>query len=217
VTGSWDRTIRLWDPRAAEPQLGKYNQPAKIFSMDVTHNKLVVAMAGRHVFIYDIRNMTETLQRRESSLKFMTRCVRAMPNGEGYASSSIEGRIAVEFFDPSSETQARKYAFKCHRQNVDGIDTIYPVNTLAFNPIHGTFASGGADGVVSVWDGWNKKRLRQYPRYPASIASLAFSHDGRMLAVASSYTFEEGEKDHAPDSVYIRYIGENEFRPKQKE
>jgi WD40 repeat protein len=38
----------------------------------------------------------------------------------------------------------------------------------------GTFATGGGDGTVSVWDGVNKKRLVQYPQYPTSIASLAF-------------------------------------------
>lgn len=52
----------------------------------------------------------------------------------GYASSSIEGRVAVEFFDPSPEAQARKYAFKCHRKVIDGVDTVYPVNALAFHP-----------------------------------------------------------------------------------
>ncbi|CAG8770725.1 2389_t:CDS:2, partial [Racocetra fulgida] len=67
-----------------------------------------------------------------------------------------------------------------------------------------------ADGVVNIWDGFNKKRLRQYPQYPTSIASLDFNKDGQYLAIASSYTFEEGEKDHPPDSVFIRHISENE-------
>ncbi|KAJ3415587.1 mitotic spindle checkpoint protein Bub3 [Chytridiales sp. JEL 0842] len=216
ITGSWDRSIKLWDPRtSSNPEVGQYPQPNKIFSMDVAHNKLVVAMAGRLVYIYDLRNMTETLQKRESSLKFMTRSVKCMPNGEGYASSSIEGRIAVEFFDPSEESQARKYAFKCHREKLDGgSENIYPVNALAFHPIHGTFASGGADGVVSVWDGFNKKRIKQYPKFPTGIASLAFSHDGQYMAVASSYTYEEGEKDHPADQVFIRQLTEVETKPK---
>ena len=66
---------------------------------------------------------------------------------------------------------------------------------LFFNLRHGTFASGGADGVVSLWDGFNKKRLKQYPKYPTSISALAFSSDGQTLAVASSYGYEEGEKE----------------------
>lgn len=92
-------------------------------------------MASRSVYLYDVRNMAEPWQRRESSLKFMTRTVRCMPNGQGYASSSIEGRVAVEFFDASDESQKRKYAFKCHRQVEGGVDVVYPVNALAFHPM----------------------------------------------------------------------------------
>lgn len=54
-----------------------------------------------------------------------------------------------------------------------------------------TFASGGGDGLINVWDGANKKRLFQTSRYPTSIASLSFSKDGSMLAVASSYAYEQ--------------------------
>ena len=79
---------------------------------------------------------------------------------------------------------------------------------------YGTFASGGSDGVVSVWDGVNRKRIRQFPRYPDEIASLAFSHDGKRLAVASSYTFDEGERDHQPDAIFIKTLGENECKPR---
>lgn len=218
LTGSWDKTVRTWDVRAKDAETGIFPQPEKIFSMDVVQNKLVVAMSDRQVYIYDVRNMQETLQKRESSLKFMTRTVKCMPNGQGYASSSIEGRIAVEFFDPSEESQARKYAFKCHRQTVEGTDAIYPVHALAFHPQHQmTFASGGGDGIVAIWDGSNKKRIRQYSRYPTTISALSFNCDGTMLAVASSYTFEEGEKDTAPDQIFIRTAtSDAEWRGKTK-
>ena len=97
-----------------------------------------------------------------------------------------------------------------------GVDTVYPVNALAFHPIYGTFASGGCDGLVNVWDGANKKRLCQFRKYPTSIASLSFNCDGTKLAVASSYTFEEGEKDHPLDEIFIRSISENEAKPKAR-
>ena len=54
----------------------------------------------------------------------------------GYATGSVEGRIAVEYFDPSPDVQKEKYAFKCHRQTVDGIDHVWPVNTIAFHPMY---------------------------------------------------------------------------------
>jgi cell cycle arrest protein BUB3 len=60
---------------------------------------------------------------------------------------------------------------------------------------HGTFATGGGDGGISIWDGKNKKRITMWKTFPTSIASLSFSGDGQYLAVAASYTYEEGEKE----------------------
>lgn len=82
-------------------------------------------------------------QVRESSLKYQTRCIRCYPNGTGYALSSIEGRVAMEYFDNNEQVQSRKYAFKCHRRSEAGRDLVYPVNALAFHPVFGTFATGG--------------------------------------------------------------------------
>ncbi|RKP08163.1 WD40-repeat-containing domain protein [Thamnocephalis sphaerospora] len=215
ATGSWDKTVRLYDTRAATAETSRTEQPAKVFALDAAGYTLVAAMAERHVHVYDVRNMSEPMQRRESSLKYQTRAIACMHDGEGYLSSSIEGRVAVEFFDPSPKSQARKYAFKCHRATVNGVDTVYPVNALAFHPIHGTFATGGGDGGVSVWDGMNKKRVTMWTGYPTSVASLAFSSDGRHLAIAASYTYEEGDKDHPPDTIFIRTLEDSDIRPKR--
>jgi len=90
------------------------------------------------------------------------------------------------------------------------------VNAIAFHPFFGTFATGGCDGLVNIWDAQNKKRLCQFHKYPTSIAALTFSADGTLLAIAASYTFEEGEKDHPADAIIIRHPSEAEVKPKQK-
>jgi cell cycle arrest protein BUB3 len=133
--------------------------------MDTSQRRLVVGTSGRHIHIYDVRNMNEPLQKRESSLKFQTRAIKCFPNGEGllfvltlllifcfdiityflfiksffpffkgYVLSSIEGRVAVDYFDPSPDVQAKKYAFKCHRAKINEVETVYPVNAIAFHP-----------------------------------------------------------------------------------
>ena len=104
----------------------------------------------------------------------------------------------------------KKYAFKCHRVN----DTVYPVNAIAFHPRFGTFATGGCDGSIVTWDGLHKKKLATLSKFQTSISAMAFNHDGSELAIASSYTFEEGERDHPRDEIFIRKILDAECKPK---
>jgi len=184
--------------------------------MAVSALYVVVGTAGRHVLLYDIRKMSEPLETRESSLKRQTRCVSMFPDETGYAMGGVEGRVAIEYVSESK--QDLKYAFKCHRTVVDAQERLFPVNALAFHPWYGTFASGGADRTISIWDGSNKKRLALY-KYPSSIAALAFNHTGSTLAVASSYTYEEGPDPaipHGPHAIYLRTMQDHEVRPKIK-
>ncbi|KAJ4477524.1 WD40 repeat-like protein [Lentinula aciculospora] len=241
ISASWDRTLRLFDPRAATPEQSSHENPERIYHIDLVNNTLVVAMASRLFHIYDIRNMQEPSQQRESSLKYMTRSLACMVNGEGYATASVEGRIAVEYFDPSPGAQEKKYAFKCHRQTIDGVDHVWPVNALAFHPLYvtyshrsmflnpkypvtltfsvsyNTFASAGSDGTVSVWDHKIKKRLRQYPKFNNPVSSVSFNCDGTKLAIASCYTWDEGEQgarmERERPQVWIKTVGP-EVKPK---
>ncbi|TRM58926.1 WD40-repeat-containing domain protein [Schizophyllum amplum] len=220
ATGSWDRTVRLWDPRSSSTscQTSSHQTPERVYFVDTVGNYLVAALASRLFAIYDMRKMDQPMQQRESSLKFMTRSLACMPDGTGYATASVEGRIAVEYFDPSPAAQEKKYAFKCHRQTIGDTDCVWPVNSLAFHPVHNTFASAGSDGTVSIWDHKVKKRLRQYPKFDAPVASIAFSCDGTRLAVGTSYTWDEGpdgaNKYPAP-WVGVRKVGD-EVKPRTK-
>lgn len=233
ISASWDSTLHIHHVKNATLTPATVPLPSKPFSLSLSTSKLVVAMASRALHIYDLKTLAlqsesqnegppnkmeaEPWQRRESSLKFMTRAVACMPNDAGYASSSIEGRVAVEWFDPSEEYQARKYAFKCHRQaSPEGVDVVYPVNALAFHPVHGTFASGGGDGVIALWDGIAKRRIRHYQNYPASIAALAFSANGKYLAIGVSPGMEDGNDDvnEGVVQVFIRELGDNEAKGK---
>ena len=81
--------------------------------------------------------------------------------------------MAVEYLDPSAEAQKKKYAFKCHRMKENGIENIYPVNAISFHKDYNTFATGGSDGYVNIWDGYNKKRLCQFHR---SVDQRALLH-----------------------------------------
>ncbi|KAI0017500.1 WD40-repeat-containing domain protein [Xylariomycetidae sp. FL0641] len=246
ISASWDGTLHVHSSANHSQAHLTVPLPGKPHALAASPSKVIVAMTSRLVHIYDLGALATALaagpdaaapappqpwQQRESSLKFLTRAVAAMPSDAGYATSSIEGRVAVEFFDASAESQARKYAFKCHRQTQappeDGaaaaqggpMDVVYPVNALAFHPAYGTFASGGGDATVALWDAAAKRRMKIYQRFPDSVAALAFSADGRFLAVAVGPGFESGMEDydaHGRTHIVIRELGENEALPKGK-
>ncbi|KAL1877849.1 hypothetical protein VTK73DRAFT_8376 [Phialemonium thermophilum] len=235
ASASWDKTLHIHNANSLSQPPITINLPAKPHALAASPSKLVVAMTARLVHIYDLPTLANALasadaekasvpapwQERESSLKFLTRAVACMPNDAGYATSSIEGRVAVEWFEDTAESQARKYAFKCHRQTAPeeegGGDIVYPVNALAFHPVFGTFVSGGGDGVVALWDAEAKRRMRQYQKFPNSVAALAFSNNGKYLAIGVCPGFETGMEDYSGEGqtkVFIRELGETEAKGK---
>ncbi|KAI9668034.1 MAG: hypothetical protein M1821_000854 [Bathelium mastoideum] len=241
ISGSWDSSLHIHHPsNHPDDQPSTIPLPSKVFSLALTPTKVVVAMASRTLYIYDLTALAllardavapppnelraEPWQRRESSLKFLFRATACMPGDEGYATSSIEGRIAVEMFDASEAAQARKYAFKCHRQpghdpaTGEEVDVVYPVNALAFHPVEGTMASGGGEGYVMLWDTVGKRRVRAYQKLPASVAALAFNREGNMLAIAVSPGFEDAKEQEESGVVklFVRELSETEAKPKKK-
>ncbi|CDJ63828.1 mitotic checkpoint protein bub3, putative [Eimeria necatrix] len=216
-SGGWDNTVRAWDLRSPR-EVGMAALHGKVYAMDLNDDKLVVCDSKKRTYIYDIRNGANLVnaEYRDQILKYQIRVVRCFPNGQGFAASSIEGRVSWEYFDPNPEVQSRKYAFKCHRiKEADGSETACPVNAIVFHPRYGTFATGGSDGGVSIWDGLSKKRLCRVPPLPTSVSSLAFNSSGTLLAMAVSYMFERGPQPGQPKpQIIVRAVREEDVRPK---
>jgi cell cycle arrest protein BUB3 len=236
VSSSWNHQLCVWDLRQNSNNnntpVAEAVLPGKAFAMDVdvSRNRILVATSGRRNCFFDLRVLKEeenndeifkldSVLERESSLKFQTRCVKFFPNGYGFCLGSIAGRVGVEFLDElinDAPMKLSKYAFKCHR---DSNGLVYPVNAIDFHPKHRhTFATGGCDGTVVLWDGMGKKKLTSTPKFPTSISALCFSPDGTELAIASSYTHEEGDREqHPQDELYVRPILDSEATPKKVE
>jgi len=212
-TGSWDRTLRAWDPRQPLRPIQVVQLGAKAFCMDTCTNFVVVGGSDRNIHLFDVR---QPLEKRESALKHQIRCVKVAPDERSFASGSVEGRVAIEYFDAEDNLRDR-YAFKCHRTKEGVEEVIHPVNCLAFHPAHGTFATGGSDGGVSVWDGYAKKRLWRTDPFHTAVSSMCFSASGDRLAIGISSTFEHGEKVPAPaNELVVRSIEDAEMLPKRQ-
>lgn len=221
ASGGWDGKIQLWDLRADEKSsmVAKIEAGGKVFGAACCGSECAVFITSeRRVRIIDVRNTGEFLHDREPpTLAHQLRGISTTSNGSQYVVGSTEGRVAVEWLDGSGKDS---FSFRCHRN--DGL--AFPVNCVAHNNRYDSFATGGGDGHVAVWDGEARKRITQFSRYPTSIASIDFDTKSDWMAVAVSYTFEEGEKDHPPDEVLIRKIDDahiatkrSKFNPKLDE
>jgi cell cycle arrest protein BUB3 len=227
---AWDETMHVHN--LSTGTFTRTEAHGKPVALALNQEYAVVTLVDRKVYVYDLATLASQaadsnlsnstsvvwngpVQLRESSLKFMTRDVACMPDGKGFVCSSIEGRVGVEWFD--KEANKNMYAFKCHREKTTTtspetgetvpLDVVYPVNAVAFHPIHtGSFATGGGDGVVALWDANTKRRIRQYAKLPASVTSLEFSADGRYLAVGVSPGFEDGRETEEPDAALIKVV-----------
>jgi len=213
VTGSWDKTLKYWDLRSANP-VATVQLPDKCYYMDVVHPLAVVATAERHLIVYNLSNPTAEYKKIISPLKYQTRVVTCFPSRTGFAVGSIEGRLGIQHVE--EKDSADNFAFRCHRENNN--NDLYAVNSISFHPIFGTFATAGADGTYNFWDKDSRQRLKQFPKGPQPIPCAAFNNDGTIYAYASSYDWSKGAENYNPaqskNSIFLHSVVELEVKPR---
>lgn len=210
VSGGWDRQLRFWDTRQPKP-VGSFEMPERVYDLDVRDNLLVVATAGRHIIAYDCSGQPREHSRKESPLKFQSRCISCFPDSTGFAVGSIEGRVGIHYLQKVPNRDS--FAFKCHRHD----NNVYAVNGIAFQQQFGTFATIGSDGAVHFWDKDNKQRLKGFNPTQRTISAAAFNSTGNLFAYASSYDWSKGSMHvQAGNEIFIHCVTEEEIRPKGK-
>lgn len=212
VSGGWDKMLKFWDTRQPNP-VGQFTLPERCYDLDVRGSLMVVACASRQIVCYDVQNQPREHSRKESPLKFQSRCIAAFPDMTGFAVGSIEGRVAIHYVQKVAGKES--FAFKCHRQE----NNVYAVNAISFHNTYSTFATVGGDGVVNFWDKDNKQRLKGFPPIQRTISCANFNAQGNLFAYASSYDWGKGSSFYAPGSpneILIHYTPEEEIKPRGK-
>lgn len=225
ICTSIDGTIRYFDPRINRV-VDSHSCPSKLFAFDATSQFVTVGLADSQVQIFDLRRRDAPWQSRASGLRYQMTNIRSFPSGDGFALSSIDGRVSMEYNDTLEESQKRKFAFKCHRltDTQTRTDTVYPVTGLRFHNRYHTLFTAGGDGHVCVWNWEKRKRMKQFQIVPCqrSISHMDISHNGSLMVVG---TIDDGflrladtdaPYNPEPSQVYIKHLDEVDCKPKAK-
>lgn len=211
VSGGWDSKLKFWDTRSPNPA-GVFDMPERVYDLDAVDNLLVVATAARHIIAYDCSGpQPREHSRRESPLKYQSRCITCFPDTSGFAVGSIEGRVGIHYL---RKVQGKdSFAFKCHRHET----AVYSVNGICFQKQQGTFATVGSDGAVNFWDKDNKQRLKGFQQTQRAISCASFNSTGTHFAYASSYDWSKGSMNVQPgNELWVHAVSSDEITPKGK-
>ncbi|EXB67203.1 Rae1-like protein [Morus notabilis] len=171
LTGSWDKTLKYWDTRQANP-VHTQQLPDRCYAMSVRHPVIVVGTADRNLIVFYLKNPQTEFKRITSPLKFQTRRVAVFPDKLGFLVGSLEGRVAVHHINDLLES--KNFTFKCHR---DEANKIYSVNSINFHPVYKTFATAGSDGAFNFWSKENKTKLKGKDEYLTGAAAMPKATD----------------------------------------
>jgi mRNA export factor len=217
ATGSWDKTVKYWDLRQAQP-VGSIACQDRVYVMDVREKLLVVGTAERFIDVVNLDDPFKFYKTITSPLKWQTRVVSCFLDASGFAVGSIEGRCAMQYVEERDTNL--NFSFKCHRVQ-DPVDRnnskVYSVHDISWHPVHGTFSTAGSDGTFHFWDKDAKHRLKGYPEVGGPIVSTSFSHTGNIFAYAVSYDWSRGFSQHtanSPNKIMLHPVTGDECKPR---
>jgi mRNA export factor len=230
AAAGWDRTVKYFDPRqnTGQPVI-QAQLSERVYCMDAKNvangagGVLVACTADRNCHVFDLNRPQQPVrQPAPSVLKMPPRCVDVFIDCAGYSVGSVEGRIAVIFFNDNPSNK-KSFAFKCHRGNPkQGDMRVFPVNNIKSTRF-GTFASCGSDGVYNFWDKGSMQRLKartgMNPQNPTPIAAIALNSASTILAYTESYDWFKGAQ-HAntfgPPKLLLHAVPPKDAMPKPK-
>ncbi|KAF8822191.1 mRna export protein [Cardiosporidium cionae] len=222
ITVSWDGMLKMWDGKSANPVLQK-NIQSKIYAMDLNGSILCIGDNQRQLFVWDLsKSLDHQPLKLISTLKMQTRSLSLFPTNSsapGVAVGSIEGRCAIMHFDENM-SKSQNFCFKCHRVEERGVSSIYSVNCISFHSKRPTFATGGSDGKIILWDKDTRHRVKQFDPLGTPVTACKFNRSNNLMAYAEGYDWHKGvdpqELQNPNFNVYVHSFKDDDIIPKAK-
>ncbi len=174
LTGSIDRSVRLWDASGGKLLLTiPEAHPGWLHSVLFTEDGRQAVSCGSDsaIVVWDLTTGKEV--KRIGIHAASVRGLARVPGGKEIASASFDGSVRI--IDLESGKEVRRMG-----------DGHLPGQAwfVAVSPDGKRIASAGSDKMVRLWDAGTGRQLREFAGHTDSVHGVAYSADGRRLLSA---------------------------------
>jgi serine/threonine protein kinase len=181
VSGSRDRTVRLWDldNRKLRALLGEHTDHVSCVALSPDGRFALSGDWSGKVYLWDAEDLKKpkVFSRHKGSVN----CVTFSPDGRQALSAGDDKVICL--YDLEKREQVR--TFEGHTD---------AIRCLAFCPDNVHFLSGSDDNSLRLWDTHTREPLQSYVDHNVPVISVAASADGKYAVfICSDYTIRRLE------------------------
>ena len=172
VSGSNDKTIKLWDV-ASGRELRTLKVKDRVYSVAFSPDGRMIASGSndKTIKLWDAASGQELRTLEGHAVYVMS--VAFSPDGQTIASGSADKTIKL--WDAASGQELR---------TLHGHESF--VQSVAFSPDGRTIAPGSCDKTIKLWDAASGEELQTLEGHTAFVDFVAFSPDGGMFASGSN-------------------------------
>ena len=172
LSGSWDKTIQVWDIAKEESILKLSGHEDAITSVEFAPNgnQLISASQDKRAILWDISGKIPILNKiRHKSLITDT---TVSLDGKFLASSSNNKEIRI--WEIETGTQLKK---------ITGHDDV--ITSIDFSPDGKTLVSGSEDKTINLWNIDNQSCIKTFKGHEDWVQCVCFSTNGKFIASGS--------------------------------
>lgn len=172
VTGSDDKTVRVWEVQSAKQMRSFQGHMTKILAVAVRGDGRQIASASEDgaIRLWDLSTSDDHRALTEATEPVWS--VAVSPDGKRAAAGGADKQIRI--YEPESGKLEATLA------------TGSAVTTVAFFPDSNRLAAAGGDRIVRIWDVASKKPLKEFPGHELPVLGVAVSSDSKVMISAGA-------------------------------
>jgi len=173
VSGSGDKTIKLWDVATGQEirTFSGHSNVVNSVTFSPDGRQVVSGSGDKTIKLWDVATGQEI--RTFSGHSNVVNSVTFSPDGRQVVSGSSDKTIKL--WDAATGREIR--TFSGHS---------WSVHSVAFSPDGRQIISGSDDKTIKLWDAATGREIRTFSGHSNNVCSVAFSPDGRQILSCSS-------------------------------